>query len=358
MLQYFKKYILPVALLALLAACSHDELEQVNKTPSFRPAADFIRNNYDLSMFYAAMQRAGITETLNGKGPFTIFAPGNTAWARMGFTRPSDFDRVDADSLRNILHMYILDRRLAVADIPANGVDVRYTTLNAGKEALITFATFPASAPNFPMNELYFNGAYVSKKEVALANGMLYVVDKVYKYETGTVQQWLAKQPQYSIFVAGLKKFGYWDALLQEGPYTVYAPDNAAFEAAGMDMGFVEGMNAANYVGQRLFGLYILRQRHYFITDYLAFGQMYGTNGFQMKIEGDTYGFGAYADWNRLYESDPTYRVTAYEFLEPYASELRTVRTSIGSRCDFKTDNGVVHNLPGILIMPEEARKN
>ncbi|WP_423735924.1 fasciclin domain-containing protein [Chitinophaga caseinilytica] len=356
MFQTIKKYILSLSVLAALGACSHDELEQVNKAQAFRPAGDFIRNNYDLSLTYAAMQRAGITEALNGKGPFTVLAPGNTAWNRIGIMRAEDFQRLDADSLRNMLNYHVINRRLLLAEIPVNGIDVRYATLYDNKELFTTFATHQQGYPQYPQNHLFFNGSYCTKKEVTLANGTLYVLDKVIKYNPGTVQDWLSKRPEYSLFVAGLKKFGLWERLAQAGPFTVFAPENAAFEAAGLDLATLNAMNADAYIGARLFGVYIVPRSHYFIGDFLAFNTIYGTGGFTAKIEGDTHNRAIRADRINV-QGDVTYTLSVFTPNDPW-SPIGGAMGTVAARSDFQTDNGLVHNLPQLLIKPDQARKN
>ena len=45
------------------------------------PAGTAATNNPELSTLVAAIEAAGLTDTLNGEGPFTIFAPSNEAFA-------------------------------------------------------------------------------------------------------------------------------------------------------------------------------------------------------------------------------------------------------------------------------------
>ena len=45
------------------------------------PAATAATNNPELSTLVAAIEAAGLVDTLNGEGPFTIFAPSNEAFA-------------------------------------------------------------------------------------------------------------------------------------------------------------------------------------------------------------------------------------------------------------------------------------
>ena len=47
------------------------------------PAATAASNNPQLTTLVAAVKAAGLVDTLNGPGPFTIFAPANSAFAKL-----------------------------------------------------------------------------------------------------------------------------------------------------------------------------------------------------------------------------------------------------------------------------------
>ncbi|SEA84508.1 Fasciclin domain-containing protein [Chitinophaga terrae (ex Kim and Jung 2007)] len=354
------KYIRTCMMLSLLplafSACKHDELAVPGEKESFRLAGDFIRNNYDLSLFNAAMEYTGLAEEMNGPGPYTLLVPGNTAFNELGITRPSDFQKLNKDSLKAALQYHILSRRLPSSAIPANGVDIRYTNL-ANKEVYLTYAAFPVDYPQFPTNHIYVNGSFVTKKDVVLANGILYVLDKVIKYNPGTVQDWLAARPEYSVFVAALKQFGLWNQLSGEGPFTVLAPDNEALAKAGITMESLQLYTPERYLGARLFGVYLLRKRHFFLTDFPAFSSMYGASGTQAAIEGDSYEYTMSATKN-TYQVSPTVYTFGYQDpARPFLGVLRSVTGNTSRRNDNLTDNGVVHYLPGVVVMPEEALK-
>ncbi|UYQ95643.1 fasciclin domain-containing protein [Chitinophaga horti] len=352
---------LTAALIATtFAACKHEDLDVPDENKTFRLAGDFIRNNYDLSMFAAAIEHAGMQEELNTVGPYTIFAPNNTAFAQLGINRPSDFANMNKDSLRNLLHYHMLDRRLLRADLPTNSLDTRYASLYEGREPYFTFATYGSSGPAYSSNFVFVNGAFVVKNDVALSNGVLHVVDKVMKYTPGTVQEWLGKRAEYSVFVEGLKKFGYWEQLAEEGTRTVYAPDNDAFEQAGITAEWIQQANVNEYVGARLFGIYILPGRRFFTGDFIAAGIIFGNGGFGALIPGDTYKFTVRGEKD-TYRQQPT--SIAITFTDPATEErpwdqpVRDVTSNIPGRIDNLTDNGVVHYIPDVLVLPNEAEK-
>ena len=71
------------------------------------PAATAASNNPELSTLVQAVTAAGLVDTLNGEGPFTIFAPVNSAFAAIP---AADLDAVLADKtlLTNILTLHVV----------------------------------------------------------------------------------------------------------------------------------------------------------------------------------------------------------------------------------------------------------
>ncbi len=93
------------------------------------PAATAARNNPVLSTLVTAVTQAGLVDTLNGEGPFTIFAPTNDAFAALP---AADLQAVlaDQDLLSSVLTYHVVaGEKLSSADLIAAGsVD----TVNGG----------------------------------------------------------------------------------------------------------------------------------------------------------------------------------------------------------------------------------
>ena len=62
----------------------------------------------------ALVKQAGLVTTLNGRGPFTVFAPTNAAFARLKAQSPETFTAVSTDSalLRKVLTYHVLAKRV------------------------------------------------------------------------------------------------------------------------------------------------------------------------------------------------------------------------------------------------------
>jgi len=111
----------------------------------------------------AAVKAAGLTETLNGKGPFTLFAPSDEAFKKISKT---DLDVLlkDTGKLKSILNYHVVAGNLAAKDVKAGEIKtVQGTALTAAVKG----------------NDVTVNGAKVVQANIAASNGMIHVIDTV-----------------------------------------------------------------------------------------------------------------------------------------------------------------------------------
>lgn len=132
------------------------------------PAATAASNNPYLTTLTAAVQAAGLVDTLNGPGPFTIFAPSNEAFASVP---QSDLDAILADTglLTNILTYHVVaGASLSAAELVAAGT---VTSVQGGE---LRFTLDEAGA-------LIINGgaAVATCWNITTANATVHVIDRV-----------------------------------------------------------------------------------------------------------------------------------------------------------------------------------
>ncbi len=129
------------------------------------PAATAASNNPLLSTLVTAVSEAGLVDTLNGEGPFTIFAPVNDAFAAIP---EEDLAAVlaDTDLLTGILTYHVIaGEQLSSADLVAAG---SAQTVNGGE---LTFAEGEGG--------LEVNGAATLCMDVPTANATVHIIDTV-----------------------------------------------------------------------------------------------------------------------------------------------------------------------------------
>jgi uncharacterized surface protein with fasciclin (FAS1) repeats len=111
----------------------------------------------------AAIQAAGLTDTLKGTGPFTVFAPTDAAFEQLP---PGTLEALlqNPDQLRAILAYHVVPGTVLAADVD----DGQAATTVQG--AQITFSTAEA---------VRVNGATVVQPDLAVSNGVIHVIDTV-----------------------------------------------------------------------------------------------------------------------------------------------------------------------------------
>jgi uncharacterized surface protein with fasciclin (FAS1) repeats len=130
------------------------------------PAATAASNNPALSTLVGAVQAAGLVDTLNGPGPFTIFAPANDAFEKVD---PTALNAALADpngALTNILTYHVVAGENLDASALAEAGSLQTVQ---GENLTITGSG----------EDLMVNGAKVICGNVQTANATVYIIDSV-----------------------------------------------------------------------------------------------------------------------------------------------------------------------------------
>jgi hypothetical protein len=126
---------------------------------------DVAVGNADFSTLVKAVQAAGLVDTLNGEGPFTVFAPTNEAFAKI----PADqLNAILADKakLTSILTYHVVPGKIMAADLKPGEQSV--TTVE-GSEAQVIVNDAGAT----------YADANISATDVEACNGVIHVIDSV-----------------------------------------------------------------------------------------------------------------------------------------------------------------------------------
>jgi uncharacterized surface protein with fasciclin (FAS1) repeats len=220
------------------------------------PAATAASNNPELSTLVAAVTEAGLVDTLNGPGPFTIFAPVNAAFEEIP---PADLDAVlaDTDLLTSILTYHVVPEQLSSSELAdagtvatVNGAELEITmdgdTLMVnGDEATVVCADVPtANATVFLIDAVLMppmDSATTGTTAPAAGAAMMEPSGPACASLPADGEGSLAgmaddpaataasNNPELTTLVAAVQAAGLVDTLNSEGPYTIFAPVNAAF---------------------------------------------------------------------------------------------------------------------------------
>ncbi len=203
-------------------ACKEDE-DNLPKT-----IAETAQATSDLSSLVAALSRAGLVDALNADGPFTVFAPTNAAFAAFlsanGF---ANLEAVPVDVLKQVLLNHVVSGEIRAAGVPAEGYVKTLATFGTTSSNLSILAQSNASGVSINKD------VKVTTADVLASNGVIHIVDKVIGLPT--VVNHALNNANFSTLVAALTRPGigvdYVSILSGAGPFTVFAPTNAAFAA-------------------------------------------------------------------------------------------------------------------------------
>ncbi|MEM9936000.1 MAG: fasciclin domain-containing protein [Bacteroidota bacterium] len=180
----------------------------------------------DLSSLVAALQQANLVSDLEGPGPFTVFAPTNAAFQALLDSNPAwnSLSDIDDATLTSVLLFHVTSGETRAADL----TDTYVNTLSTGPNSE------PISLQISVTGGVTFNGsAAPSLTDVEASNGVVHIIDEVML--PPNVVNFALNNPDFSSLVAALTRADlstdYVTVLSGDGPFTVFAPTNAAFQA-------------------------------------------------------------------------------------------------------------------------------
>ena len=175
----------------------------------------------------AALAHAGLVETLQGDGPFTVFAPTDAAFEAAGIDLSTFDTEAENETLSDILLYHVISGAVDAANV----TDGMVATMVNGDNA--TFAV---------TNEtVMINDANVTTQDVAASNGIIHIIDKVLlppaeEPALEDISGVAAGTGVHDSLVAALAHAGLVATLQGDGPFTVFAPTDEAFAEAGIDL--------------------------------------------------------------------------------------------------------------------------
>jgi len=130
------------------------------------PASDIVDTAVAAGSFKtlaAALQAAGLVETLKGEGPFTVFAPTDAAFAKLP-AGTVDALLKDKKKLTEILTYHVVPGRVMASDV------VKLSTAKTVQGGAIAIGT---------SGGVTVDGARVVKADIKTSNGVIHVIDTV-----------------------------------------------------------------------------------------------------------------------------------------------------------------------------------
>ncbi|MEO5568792.1 MAG: fasciclin domain-containing protein [Gemmatimonadaceae bacterium] len=133
------------------------------------PTRNIVQTAIDAGSFttlVAAVQAAGLAETLSGPGPFTVFAPSDAAFAKLP-AGTVDALLKDKAKLASILTYHVVAGKVMAADV---------IKMKSGKPKTVNGQTIAIVVRD---GKVFVDGAQVVTTDIVATNGVIHVIDAV-----------------------------------------------------------------------------------------------------------------------------------------------------------------------------------
>jgi uncharacterized surface protein with fasciclin (FAS1) repeats len=185
------------------------------------PTADIVDTAVAAGSFKtlaAALQAAGLVEALKGKGPFTVFAPTDEAFAKLPkgtleeLLKPENKARLTA-----ILTYHVVPAKAMAADV----VKMSNATTLQGQRVDLKAAN----------GKVTVDGANVVTADIACTNGVIHVIDRVILPVEANAYNTAKSAGMFNTLIAAIDAAGMSEMFKQPGQMTILAPTDDAFKA-------------------------------------------------------------------------------------------------------------------------------
>jgi transforming growth factor-beta-induced protein len=173
----------------------------------------------------AALEAAGLIDALQGEGPFTVFAPTDEAFnALPDGTVETLLQPENLDQLTAILLYHVVEGKVMASDV----VNLNSAATLQGQELAISVMN----------GRVMVDSAEVIITDIEVSNGVIHVIDAVLLPESEaeetapqTIVDIAVADGRFTTLVAALQAGELVEALQGDGPFTVFAPTDEAFNA-------------------------------------------------------------------------------------------------------------------------------
>ena len=196
----------------------------LSMTPGFSAENDIVdiaSGSSDFTVLVAALQEADLVGALQDEGPFTVFAPTDAAFtALLSDLNITAEDLLGHPQLAQVLLYHVVPGKVMSTDLS----DGMIAETLKGDDLMVDLS-----------DGVMINDSNVVTADIEATNGVIHVIDKVlvpddFVLSGNDIVDIALSDPNFSMLVSLLQKADLVSALQAEGPFTVFAPTNAAFE--------------------------------------------------------------------------------------------------------------------------------
>jgi transforming growth factor-beta-induced protein len=194
---------------------------------------DIIVNSPNHNTLETAVLAAGLADDLSAPGPFTVFAPTDAAFAALPPSLLNDLLADPNGALTDVLLYHVVSGQALSTSLS----DGQVITTLLGQDVTVTIN----------MDGVFINDAEVTNADILATNGVVHVIDAVLVPELdeplpATVVDIVVNSPVHTTLETAVIAAGLADDLSGAGPFTVFAPTDAAF--ASLPTGLLDALLA------------------------------------------------------------------------------------------------------------------
>jgi transforming growth factor-beta-induced protein len=189
-------------------------IDAVLLPPTLPNIVEIAVNDGRFETLVAALVETGLDAALTNEGPFTVFAPTDDAFVKLGIPVA---DLLANPNLANILLYHVAGEKLKAENVITKD---RIATL-LGEDLKV----------NVTEEGVFINDSQVIITDIKAENGIIHVIDTVLiPEEMPDIVDVAVAAEQFNTLVGALQATGLDEVLRGDGPFTVFAPTDEAFE--------------------------------------------------------------------------------------------------------------------------------
>jgi len=258
----------------------------------------------DHNTLETAVIAADLVETLNGPGPFTVFAPTDSAFNNLTDGVLDALLNDPQGALTDVLLYHVLGAQVLSTDL----TDGQTAEALNGDNITVTIDS----------NGVRINDAFVTTADIVTDNGVVHVIDAVLIPPVTTVVDVIVNSPDHDTLEAAVIAANLAETLSGDGPFTVFAPTDDAF--AALPDGTIEAL---------------LGDPQGALTDILLYHVL-----------------GAQVLSTDLVDGQTAMTLNGDELTVSITNDGVFINNAQVTVADITTDNGVVHVIDAVLIPP------
>ncbi len=222
-------YASAIGMSLILASCSKNDTPAPSKT-----ILQIVASGTNFTFLKVAAIKTGLSTDLGASTKLTVFAPTDQAFKDAGFADTNAVKNADNATLTAILSHHVIVGSTTTSSIP--------TAKNTAFPSIISTTLIPDNlyVTKTSTGSVYVDGVSVTQADIIASNGVIHQINKVLNVPGQNLADYLTSKsttntPQFTLLLEAINRCNLTSTFSGVGTFTLFAPTDAAFAAAGLD---------------------------------------------------------------------------------------------------------------------------